>query len=236
MLPDCKIGNFTSNWNSGIALAALLDYCRPGLFPDWQRLRPENGKRSSYLLLFSKLFVCSFAFQSFPVDILFADEVNKLFSVKPSALSVQTTSSPLASRRNNIYIFASNAFQARNPSRLPKQMPPHQSPSNDDHFRSGELQTRHGHRGTGVQDPAGAHIVPTFKPSHCPNFQTKNVTKTEQVLEPEHFASPHLDELSGMTYLSYFMKVTTISMTMMLTPNLNFRRRTALATTQPSTG
>ena len=24
------------------------------------------------------------------------------------------------------------------------------------------------------------------------------------VLEPEHFASPHLDELSGMTYLSYF--------------------------------
>ena len=26
------------------------------------------------------------------------------------------------------------------------------------------------------------------------------------VLEPEHFASPHLDELSGMTYLSYFMK------------------------------
>ena len=72
------------------------------------------------------------------------------------------------------------------------------------------------------------HIVPTFKP--------KPVTKTEQVLEPEHFASPHLDELSGMTYLSYFMKVTTISMTMMLTPNLNLRRRTALATTRPSTG
>jgi hypothetical protein len=27
------------------------------------------------------------------------------------------------------------------------------------------------------------------------------------VLEPDHFASPHLDELSGMTYLSYFLKV-----------------------------
>ena len=25
-------------------------------------------------------------------------------------------------------------------------------------------------------------------------------------LEPEYLASPHLDELSGMTYLSYFMK------------------------------
>ena len=31
--------------------------------------------------------------------------------------------------------------------------------------------------------------------------------KIPQVLEPEHFASPHLDELSGMTYLSYFLKV-----------------------------
>ena len=30
--------------------------------------------------------------------------------------------------------------------------------------------------------------------------------KIPLVLEPEHFASPHLDELSGMTYLSYFMK------------------------------
>ena len=26
------------------------------------------------------------------------------------------------------------------------------------------------------------------------------------ILEPEYLASPHLDELSGMTYLSYFMK------------------------------
>ena len=30
--------------------------------------------------------------------------------------------------------------------------------------------------------------------------------KIPLVLEPEHFASPYLDELSGMTYLSYFMK------------------------------
>ena len=49
----------------------------------------------------------------------------------------------------------------------------------------------------------------------------KTVTKTEnQVLEPEHFASPHLDELSGMTYLSYFMKVAT-SVTIILTANMH---------------
>lgn len=28
-----------------------------------------------------------------------------------------------------------------------------------------------------------------------------------KVLEPEYLASPWLDELSGMTYLSYFMKL-----------------------------
>ena len=40
------------------------------------------------------------------------------------------------------------------------------------------------------------------------------------MLEPEHFASPHLDELSGMTYLSYFMKVAT-SVTIIPTANMH---------------
>lgn len=34
----------------------------------------------------------------------------------------------------------------------------------------------------------------------------KNRLGVPQVLQPEYLASPHLDELSGMTYLSYFMK------------------------------
>ena len=88
MLPDCKIKNFTSDWHNGINLAALLDYCRPGLFPHWQRLSPSNG----------------------------LDNVKKAMEI------------------------------AEREFRIP------------------------------------------------------------MVLEPEHFASPHLDELSGMTYLSYFMK------------------------------
>ena len=34
-LPELRINNFTSDWNSGIALAALVDAIAPGLFPDW---------------------------------------------------------------------------------------------------------------------------------------------------------------------------------------------------------
>lgn len=29
-LPECKITNLTTDWNSGVNLSALLDYCEPG--------------------------------------------------------------------------------------------------------------------------------------------------------------------------------------------------------------
>ena len=148
MLPDCKIRNFTSDWNSGIALAALLDYCRPGLFPDWQRLRPENGNLGSNKCSFILLFL----------NISFADEVNKLLGVKPSRLSVQTTS--CLSCWNNIYIFASNAF----PHLAQTHQPPHKHRKKPDrivftcHARPGKHQTSDGHCREGVQNTTGGQI------------------------------------------------------------------------------
>ncbi|KAK3922888.1 Filamin-B [Frankliniella fusca] len=41
-LPECRVDNFTSDWNSGVALSALLDYCKPGLFPHWKVLDPSD--------------------------------------------------------------------------------------------------------------------------------------------------------------------------------------------------
>ncbi|CAH1781777.1 unnamed protein product, partial [Owenia fusiformis] len=41
-IPDIKITNFTSNWNDGIALHALLEYCQPGLCPGWRTLNPHD--------------------------------------------------------------------------------------------------------------------------------------------------------------------------------------------------
>ncbi|KOC70769.1 Filamin-A [Habropoda laboriosa] len=38
VLPECRVNNFTTDWNSGVYLSALLDYCQPGLFPQWRRL------------------------------------------------------------------------------------------------------------------------------------------------------------------------------------------------------
>lgn len=45
-LPKCKINNLTTDWNSGINLSALLDYCQPGLFPHWNSLDPNQSVRN----------------------------------------------------------------------------------------------------------------------------------------------------------------------------------------------
>ncbi|KAL1490329.1 hypothetical protein ABEB36_013043 [Hypothenemus hampei] len=42
VLPECKVSNLTTDWNSGVLLSALVDYCKPGLFPHWRRLDKGN--------------------------------------------------------------------------------------------------------------------------------------------------------------------------------------------------
>ena len=45
-IPHVKINNLTSDWNSGVALAALLNTQFPGLFPKWKSLprdKPEDN-------------------------------------------------------------------------------------------------------------------------------------------------------------------------------------------------
>lgn len=38
VIPECRIKNFTTDWNDGTALHALLDFCKPGLSPNWRNL------------------------------------------------------------------------------------------------------------------------------------------------------------------------------------------------------
>ncbi|VDO85670.1 unnamed protein product [Haemonchus placei] len=43
VLPEMKLTNFRTNWNDGRALSALLEYCQPGLCPEWKGLDPAKG-------------------------------------------------------------------------------------------------------------------------------------------------------------------------------------------------
>ena len=42
-LPDKDITTFTTDWNDGINLSALVDYCKPGLIPHHPFLEPSNA-------------------------------------------------------------------------------------------------------------------------------------------------------------------------------------------------
>ena len=43
VIPGCKVTNFSQSWNNGLALSALVDYCKPGLIPNHASLDPNNG-------------------------------------------------------------------------------------------------------------------------------------------------------------------------------------------------
>ena len=42
-LPQFQITNFTQNWNDGVKLSALVNYCQPGLIPNWDQKDPQNA-------------------------------------------------------------------------------------------------------------------------------------------------------------------------------------------------
>ncbi|XP_067932451.1 filamin-A-like isoform X2 [Watersipora subatra] len=46
-LPEVPVKNFTTDWNDGKAIGALVDAVGPGLCPDWEDWDPKSGKRNA---------------------------------------------------------------------------------------------------------------------------------------------------------------------------------------------
>lgn len=45
-IPDVPVNNFTTDWNDGKAIGALVDSCAPGLCPDWKNWKPEDCQKN----------------------------------------------------------------------------------------------------------------------------------------------------------------------------------------------
>ncbi|KJH40811.1 hypothetical protein DICVIV_13224 [Dictyocaulus viviparus] len=45
-IPEVKLTNLRTNWNDGRALSALLEYCHPGLCPEWKDLDSKQGLKN----------------------------------------------------------------------------------------------------------------------------------------------------------------------------------------------
>ncbi|CAH8620119.1 unnamed protein product [Dicrocoelium dendriticum] len=46
-LADRPVKNFTTDWNDGTAIGALVDACAPGLCPDWRQWEPKQNLRNA---------------------------------------------------------------------------------------------------------------------------------------------------------------------------------------------
>ena len=46
-MPDKPIKNFTTDWNDGTAIGALVDAIAPGLCPDWEDWNPKNAIKNA---------------------------------------------------------------------------------------------------------------------------------------------------------------------------------------------
>lgn len=45
-IPDVPVNNFTTDWNDGKAIGALVDSVAPGLCPDWKAWQPEDSVKN----------------------------------------------------------------------------------------------------------------------------------------------------------------------------------------------
>lgn len=45
-IPDVPVNNFTTDWNDGKAIGALVDSVAPGLCPEWKQWKPEDSVKN----------------------------------------------------------------------------------------------------------------------------------------------------------------------------------------------
>ena len=61
VIPEQRITNLTSDWNSGVALCNLINVLRPGLFPEYNHLNRDekvaNVAKGKILHKYSRLFL-----------------------------------------------------------------------------------------------------------------------------------------------------------------------------------
>ena len=51
LVPHKKVTNFTTDWNDGILVAALVDAVAPGLCPEAYTMKPEDGLENAKLAM-----------------------------------------------------------------------------------------------------------------------------------------------------------------------------------------
>ena len=189
-LPDKDITNFTTDWNDGINLSALVDYCKPGLIPHHPFLEPSNALEN-----ITKAMELAEQHLGIP-QIMQPDD---FAAEKPDEQSVMTYLS--------FFCSPTSPGEKRLLSWIQKQIPSKNVTNLTTDWVSGEALGM-------LVNEVSANAYPDYDQEMTKQNDVKNCKKhmdaakellgIKSTLEPEEFANPDLNPVSRATYLVQF--------------------------------
>ncbi len=192
-IPNKEVRNFSSDWNDGLALSALVDYCKPGLIPNHTSLDPNNGLENIKNAM-------EIAEKELGVPQVMHPE--DMAVEKPDELSVMTYVSAYCKKdspgRNSLLDWIN--------SKIPNQ--PVSNFSSD--WTSGQAVASLTDALTAGQYPNAEQMdtVDSFKNCEEAMAAAKELLGVETTIPPDEFAENDLDELTRMSYLTQFQYAT----------------------------
>ena len=188
-LPKNGIRNFTTDWNDGRNLSALVDYCKPGLIPDHASLDPNNHLENVTKAM-------DIAEQELNVPQVLHPE--DLAVDKPDELSVMTYISgfcrPNAAGPNSLLDWINE--------RIPNIPATNFTTDWSDGQRLGALTDSV----SGGEFPEADQMKEDDDFKNCQEAMdaAHNLLGIQQTVPPEDFAEENFDQLTRMAYLSQF--------------------------------
>ena len=191
-LPDKDISNFTTDWNDGINLSALVNYCKPSLIPNHPSLDPSNATENV-----SRAMTVAENQLGIPKLI----QPDELAAESPDERSVMTY----------LFLFCGPASPGQEAllSWIQKQIPSKNVTNFTTDWVNGEALGM-------LVNVVSASAFPAYDQykHRCKEDEVENCQKginaaeellgIESTLEAEEFANPELNPLSRATYLIQF--------------------------------
>ena len=187
-LPQFHISNFTRDWSDGTKLSALVDYCQPGLIPNWDQKEPSKAAENVQNAL-------SIAFKHFAIQEII--HMEDLATSRPDKLSVMTYLSYFCCPGSPGEKVLLEWVTTVNPE---VEITNFTSDWKDGHALCSLVASF---------APSAIDLDALDAHSDVKNTQIGMETAEEQfgikpLMTAEEFVSPDIDQLSVMAYLTYF--------------------------------
>ena len=183
------VSNFTTDWNDGLRLSTLVDYCKPGLIPDHATLDPNNGLQNVTNAM-------DLAEENFGIPQVMHPE--DLAVEKPDELSVMTYLSYFC-RPDSV---GQNALLGW----IQEKIPSHNVTNFTSDWVDGRALGALTDVVSGGAFPESEEMSPQQGLENCQHSMdaADRILGINQTVTPNDFANLDLDQLSRTTYLTQF--------------------------------